>query len=273
MSQLPTVRQRCIDKIETFGKYDHPCYTKVMISESDHDLTTSSLAWPKLITGTLIKRYKRFLADVKLGNNRIVTAHCPNSGSMKACCENGRTVYLSRHNNPKRKLNYTWELIRMPDSLVGVNTLVPNRLVAASIRAGRIDELTGYDSLATEVRTSQGTRLDLLLGDKNGGRCYVEIKNATLVENHIAYFPDAVTTRGLKHLIELQALSEKGFRSVIFYLVQRMDARLFKPAAHIDPAYAKELKKAEQNGVEVLVYDAVINLEKISLGRKLPYRL
>lgn len=244
-----------------------------MNAENDSNRTFSGLPWPELTTGKLIKRYKRFLADVELEDGRTVTAHCPNSGSMKACSEPGRTVYLSYHNNPKRKLKYTWELIEMPNSLVGVNTIVPNRLVNKSIRAGKVEELTGYDSIVPEVKTSKGTRLDLLLSNKENDRCYVEIKNCTLVKEKIAFFPDAVTTRGLKHLVELQNLSITGCRCVIFYLVQRMDACLFKPAVHIDDAYAEELKKAEKNGVEILVYDVVIDLEKIFLGKKLPYKL
>ncbi|MBW1894570.1 MAG: DNA/RNA nuclease SfsA [Deltaproteobacteria bacterium] len=244
-----------------------------MNAGNDTNRTFSGLPWPELIPGKLTKRYKRFLADVELEDGRTVTAHCPNSGSMKTCSEPGQTVYISYHNNPKRKLKYTWELIEMPDSLVGVNTMVPNRLVYKSIQAGKVEELTGYDNIVPEVKTSKGTRLDLLLSNRENNRCYVEIKNCTLVKDKIAFFPDAVTTRGLKHLVELQNLYATNCRSVIFYLVQRMDACLFKPAAHIDDAYARELMKAEKNGVEILVYDVVIDLEKILLGKKLPYRL
>ncbi len=228
------------------------------------------LAWPELIPGTLVKRYKRFMADVTLENGDVVTAHCPNSGSMTGCAEPGRPVYISFHDNPKRKLKYTWELIDMPDSLVGVNTLVPNRLVKKSIEDGRVEELKGYDTVKAEVKIDTGSRLDLLL-TKGDEKCFVEIKNCTLVEDGAALFPDAVTTRGRKHLVELQELASEGCRCAMFYLIQRMDAKTFGPADHIDPAYGEELRKAMKNGVEVLIYDVVIDLERIVLGEKIPW--
>lgn len=232
----------------------------------------ATLEWPKLIQGTLIKRYKRFMADVRLKNGHVVTAHCPNSGSMKACSEPGRPVYLSRHNKPSRRLKYTWELIDMGRSLVGVNTMVPNRLTEASIAAGYVKALSGYDTIRSEVKYGENSRIDLLL--ENGGeRCFVEVKNCTLVTDGLACFPDAVTSRGLKHLVELQEQIRQGDRSVMFYLVQRMDAERFRPADHIDPAYGQELRKAVQRGVEILVYDVAIDLEGISLNRRLPYQL
>ncbi len=241
---------------------------------------SGTLSWPELIPGTLIKRYKRFLADVKLKDGRVVTAHCPNTGSMQGCSEPGRPVYLSFHDNPKRKLKYTWELIKMPTSLVGTNTLVPNRLVKASIEAGDIKELKGYDTVKAEVNTGHGSRLDLLLtagglltAEGKKPSCFVEIKNCTMVTDGLAAFPDAVTTRGLKHLVELQRLARQGYRSVIFYLVQRMDARLFRPADKIDPAYGAELRRAKKNRVEIIVYDVVLDLEKIVIGSRVPYRL
>lgn len=212
------------------------------------------------------------MADVKLRNGHVVTAHCPNSGSMKACSEPGRPVYLSKHNKPSRRLKYTWELIDMGKSLVGVNTIVPNRLTKASIVAGYVKALTGYDTIRSEVKYGKNSRIDLLLenGEK---RCFVEVKNCTLVTDGLACFPDAVTSRGLKHLVELQEQVRQGDRSVMFYLVQRMDAERFRPADHIDPVYGQELRKAVQNGVEILVYDAAIDLEEISLNRELPYQL
>ena len=238
------------------------------------NLTPSKdLAWPELIPGILVKRYKRFMADVKLADGKVVTAHCPNSGSMLECCEPGRPVYLSLHDNPKRKLKYTWELIEMPTSIVGINTLIPNRLVAESIEAGLVPYLNGYDNVAREVKISGNTRLDILLSSKDGNRCYVEIKNCTLVKERIACFPDAVTSRGLKHLIELSSLISQGFRCVIFYVIQRMDAKIFQPADHIDPAYGRELREALKHGVEILVYDTRIDLKTISLNRKIPCKL
>ncbi|ABW67902.1 DNA/RNA nuclease SfsA [Desulfosudis oleivorans] len=226
--------------------------------------------WPPLIKGTLIKRYKRFLADVRLGNNRMVTAHCPNSGSMKACCEPGRPVYISRQNSPARKLKYTWELIDMPGSLVGVNTGIPNALVRRSIEKGYIHPLKGYDRVTPEVKTSAHTRLDLMLENtKTGGRCYVEVKNCTLVENRTASFPDAVTERGKKHLLELQGLAANGHRCAMVFLIQRMDATTFRPADPIDPAYGRTLREVARSGVELYAYDVNIDLERIIIGRRI----
>jgi sugar fermentation stimulation protein A len=230
---------------------------------------TARLAWPELMEGTLIRRYQRFLADVRLRNAHVVTAHCPNSGSMKTCAEPGRPVYLSRHDNPKRRLVYTWELIDMGSSLVGVNTLVPNRLVKAAVAAGVIDALAGYDALRSEVKYGESSRIDLLL-ERAGQKCFVEVKNCTLVVDGSASFPDAVTSRGLKHLVELQAQVQKGHRAVMFFLVQRMDAHVFRPADAIDPAYGKELRRAVQNGVEALAYDVSLDLTGIGLNRCLP---
>jgi sugar fermentation stimulation protein A len=231
------------------------------------------LKWPDLIPGILVKRYKRFLADVKLNDSRIVTAHCPNTGSMTGCCESGRPVYLSFHDNPKRKLKYTWELIEMPTSLVGVNTLVPNRLVLKSVKTGVVPELSGYETVEREVKISARSRIDLALTAVDRKRCYVEIKNCTLVDNCVALFPDAVTSRGLKHITELQAVVDSGCRGVMFYLIQRVDAAVFKPADHIDPAYGKGLRRAVKGGLEILVYDVVIDLNGIKLNRKIPYEL
>lgn len=186
-------------------------------------ITHSGVEWPDLILGTLIKRYKRFLADIRLKNGGTVTAHCPNSGTMKECSEPGRPVFISQSNNPKRKLKYTWEIIEMPTSLVGVNTLIPNRLVKTSIANKLVAELNNYDTIKSEIAINNNkSRLDLLLTENNSeNKCYVEIKNCTLVENGIASFPDAVTKRGLKHLVELQKLAAQENRCVMFYLIQR----------------------------------------------------
>ena len=241
--------------------------------EMTHSTKESKLTWPPLLPGTLIKRYKRFLADVRLKNNMIVTAHCPNTGSMQGCCQPGRPVFVSKHNNPRRKLKYTWELIKMPDSLVGINTLVPNRLVARAIGAGVIDELSGYENIAREVKIGNHSRIDLLLSNNSGERCFVEIKNCTLVSDGVAYFPDAVTSRGLKHLQELQKMVSNGCRCVMFYFIQRMDARKFSPADQIDSVYAKTLREVTKKGVEILAYDVDIDLEGIQLRNKIPIRL
>lgn len=216
---------------------------------------------PPLIKGKLIKRYKRFLADIELENGETVTAHCPNSGSMKGCAQPGAEAWISQSTNPKRKLKYTWELTRIDGTFIGINTLVPNRLVKASVENNLIPELTGYSQVKSEVKTSEHTRLDLMLEDDNKPPCFVEIKNCTLVENGIARFPDAVTTRGQKHIQELVDLAAKGHRAALFFLVQRTDADRFTPAADIDPEYAEKLMQARLKGVEVIIRDVAFNLD------------
>ena len=234
---------------------------------------TGVLLWPELVGGILVKRYKRFLADVKLDNGTLVTAHCPNTGRMQGCSEPGRPVYLSRHDSLKRKLKYTWELIQMPGSLVGINTLVPNRLVFQAAQAGLIPELGGYNAAVREVSIESGSRIDLLLCNGQKDRCYVEIKNCTLVEDGTALFPDAVTARGLKHLKELETLVKAGCRCVMFYFIQRMDARIFRPADGIDADYGRGLRRAVDRGIEMLAYDVSIDLSGIRLNRKIPCAL
>lgn len=235
--------------------------------------SAAALPWPPLTAGTLVRRYQRFRADVRLADGRTLTAHCPNTGRMLGCCEPGRPVYLSHHPRPERRLPFTWELIRMPASLVGVNTLVPNRLVAAAAHAGAIPELSGYSEVRREVRLAPGTRIDLELVRPGGERCLVEVKNCTLVEDGAALFPDAVTARGRRHLEELAQRVGPGSRSVIFFLVQRMDAERFRPAAAIDPHYAAALQAAAAQGVEVLAYDAHIDLTALRLRRRLPVEI
>lgn len=236
-------------------------------------MTDAGYKLPPLIKGTLIRRYKRFLADVMLETGETITVHCPNSGSMKGCAFPGSSVWLSISDNPKRKYPHTWELAEVPDTLIGINTIVPNRLVKQAIEKGQVKELQGYDRIFPEVKTADHTRLDLALEKDDGKICYIEIKNCTLVENGAAMFPDAVTTRGQKHLEELERLASLGHRSVIFFLVQRMDAKVFRPAARIDPAYAEKLKKAHRNRVEIIVYDTVIDTCSIRLARRLHVEL
>lgn len=230
------------------------------------------MKWPKLISGTLIRRYKRFLFDVRLRNHHTITAHCPNTGSMLGCSTPGSRVYLSKHNNPRRNLKYTVEMIEIDTTLVGINTLLPNRLIRKSITAGKIEALSGYSHIRPEVPYGENSRIDLLLEDDKK-KCFVEIKNCTLVEDHVAYFPDAVSKRGLKHLLELQRQVKAGYRCVMFYLIQRTDAKSFKPADHIDPEYGRGLRSAVSGGVEIMVYDVKLNLEKIELNKPVPYVL
>ena len=226
-----------------------------------------------LIPGRLIKRYKRFLADVELRGGEIVTAHCANSGSMLNVKEPGSEVWLSPARNPDRKLRYTWELIKIGDTLVGINTALPNSIVEEAIVEGKIPELMGYESLRREVTYGKNSRIDSLLEDPLHPTCYVEVKNVTLKrglgETNLVEFPDSVTTRGAKHLAELSDMITDGHRSVMVYLVQRQDGDTFTIAEDIDPAYKTALDKAMSIGVEILCYQCVLDTKKIEISKPL----
>lgn len=225
-----------------------------------------------LYAGRLLRRYQRFLADVLLESGETVIAHCPNSGSMKGCAAPGSPVLLSLSPNPKRKLAYTWELVEADGVWVGINTSLPNRIVHEAIAAGEVPELAGYNAIRPEVPYGTGSRIDLLLtGDRPP--CYVEVKNVTLVEKGLALFPDAVTTRGQKHLRELMEVVRRGERGVIFFLVQRPDAASVSPADAIDPEYGRLLRLAATHGVEPLAYQAEVTPDHIRLTRRLPVLL
>ena len=227
---------------------------------------------PPLIHGTLLRRYKRFLADIALGDGSKITAHCPNPGSMLDVAVPERPVALSRSSEPKRKLQYTWEMIRLGRSWVGVNTVRPNGLVAESIERNRIPELAGYE-LKREVRYGKNTRFDFLLTDPDRPDCYVEVKNVTLADGETALFPDSVTVRGQKHLRELQDAARRGHRAVMLFWVYRQDCRWFSPADHIDPVYGRLLRRAVRNGVEVLVYSARVSPRQVLSDGPLTMRL
>lgn len=225
-----------------------------------------------LIKGTLVRRYKRFLADVLLEDGREVTAHCANPGAMLGLMEPGSDVWLSPAANPDRKLKYSWELLRVGDGLVGINTSLPNAIVTEAIENGKIPELTGYDNLRREVKYGQNSRIDILL--ESDGKppcyvppCYVEVKNVHLRRGEPAEFPDSVTKRGAKHLVELGDMAEAGNRAVMFYLIQREDCDSFKIAADIDPGYDAGLKVAISRGVEILCYRCKLSTEEILLDR------
>jgi len=222
----------------------------------------------KLIPGKLIKRYKRFLTDVQLEDGSVVTAHCPNSGSMKTCNTPGWKVLLSKSDNPRRKLKYTWELLHNGKCWIGINTHRANHLAVEAIQRGWIPELSGYENLATEKKYGQNSRIDILLSSGQK-QCFVEVKNVTLAEEDGFYkFPDSVTSRGLKHLGELQEMIKLGHRAVMLFAIQRSDGTIFKPAAHIDPKYAAALKEVFEQGVEVLAYRANISPNNIELKHK-----
>jgi len=224
---------------------------------------------PSLIHGKLIKRYKRFLADIQMPDGKILTAHCPNTGTMLSCSTPGSAVQLSVSDNPKRKYPHTLEMVMDNATWVGVNTSRTNKLVIEAIKKGQIQEFTDIDSVQAEVKTSKESRLDLLV--KKGDRdIYIEIKNCSLAVDGCAMFPDAVTTRGTKHLKELIRLKKEGNESCIFFLVQRMDADEFAPAAHIDPVYASTLTLAVEAGVKILIYQAEVNPNGVDVVRPLP---
>ena len=215
---------------------------------------------------TFIKRYKRFLVDVKLPNNKNLTVHCPNSGSMKGCLGPDWDVIISDSQNPKRKLQYTLEMLHNGTCWIGINTHLANRIVTEAIEQQNIPLLNGYSSIKNEVKYGQNSRIDILL-EKEDQKCYVEVKNVTLVDDEGYYtFPDARTERGFKHLQELTEMVREGHRAVMFYLVQRSDGSGFRPAVHIDPAYAEGLKTAVNAGVETLVYRADVSPEEITVA-------
>lgn len=224
----------------------------------------------ELIKGKLIKRYKRFLADVELEGGEVVTAHCANSGSMLSVKDEGATVWLSPSNNPKRKLKFTWEIIEVEGFNVGINTSLPNKIVEEAILAGQIKELTGYGSLRREVKYGQNSRIDVLLEDEAKPKCYVEVKNVTLKRGDNADFPDSVTARGAKHLRELGDMVEEGHRSVMFYLVQRADCKIMDIARDIDATYDEELKTALKRGVEVICYQCDVRTDEIFVTTPVP---
>ena len=224
-----------------------------------------------LVEGRLIRRYKRFLADIALATGEDVLAHCANPGAMLGLAEPGSEVWLSPAATPTRKLAWSWELVRVGDHLVGINTSHPNRLVAEAIDAGLIPELAGYATLRREVRYGRNSRIDVLLEGSGRAPCYVEIKNVHLRRaTTAAEFPDCVTARGTKHLAELADAVAAGARAVMLYLVQRDDCDRFAIAGDIDPVYADGLRRARAIGVEILAYACRLSREGIDVARRLP---
>ncbi|MGI2173497.1 DNA/RNA nuclease SfsA [Shewanella ulleungensis] len=215
---------------------------------------------PKLETGVLLKRYKRFLADVALPDGQVITIHCPNTGSMKNCLFPGELVWFSTSDNPKRKYAHTWEIMQTDQQhLIGINTGRANALAEEAINQQIITELQGYDSLKREVKYGhENSRIDILLTSQNRPECYIEVKSCTLLEDQVGYFPDAVTTRGQKHLRELIQMVKMGHRAVLLFVVQHSGISTVKPARHIDPQYADLLEQAVSKGVEVLAYKTVL---------------
>lgn len=222
---------------------------------------------PAFESGTLIKRYKRFLADIRLEDGTEVTLHCPNTGSMKNCLFPEHTVWFSTSSNPKRKYSRTWELMQTPDNdVIGINTGRANQLAEEAIKAGIITELLGYKSVKREVKYgNENSRIDLLLEAEGLPLCYIEVKSCTLLEGQQGYFPDSVTTRGQKHLRELMEMVKAGHRAVLLFVVQHSGIQSVKAAKHIDPDYANLLQQAKKAGVEVLAYRCLLNKDEIKL--------
>lgn len=209
---------------------------------------------PPFEQGKLLRRYKRFLADVLLDDGTEITIHCPNTGSMRNCLFPGERVWFSTSDNPKRKYAHTWEQAASDEGhIIGINTGRANALAAEAIEAGVISELTGYDRLRREVKYgSENSRIDLLLESEDKPACYIEVKSCTLLEQGQGYFPDAVTTRGQKHLRELMEMVKQGHRAVLLFVVQHTGITTVAAARHIDPEYAELLTQAHQAGVEIL---------------------
>lgn len=230
-----------------------------------------------LLQGQFIRRYKRFFVDVLLPNGETIVCHSPNTGSMKGLLIEGVDAWVTPHNDPKRKLQYTLEILGTEaGGTVGVNTMRPNKIVATGIENGHISELAGYEHLKHEVKygAEEKSRIDILLSDDAKEDCYVEVKNVTLREDvgdtATAQFPDSVSTRGQKHLRELADMAKEGKRAVMVFLVQRDDCSEFRPAAHIDPDYARLLTEVTAVGVEALCYACAVTADSITITHKLP---
>ena len=226
-----------------------------------------------LAHGVLVSRYKRFFADVVLDDGTALTAHCPNPGAMLGLNTPGLGVWLSASDNPKRKLAWTLELVEADGGLVGINTLLPNRLVAEALADDAISELTGYDIHRPEVRMGEASRVDFVLEGPCRRRCWLEVKNVHLRRSGgLAEFPDCVAARSLRHLRELTARVAERDRAVQLFIIQRTDCEAFAACADLDPAYAHGLDQAADAGVEILAYACEIGAREIKIARRIPWR-
>lgn len=222
---------------------------------------------------TLIKRYKRFLTDVILENGEKVTIHCANTGAMTGCGDPGDTIWYSTSDNPKRKYSRSWELTEKANGdMICINTMRANQLAKEAITSAAISQLTGYEHLTTEVKYGdENSRIDILLDDPKLGKCYIEVKSASLLENDCGYFPDTVSVRGQKHLRELMAVKKSGHRAVLLFVVQHTGIKTLKPAKHLDRDYSDLVKQAINQGVEVFAYASTIETDKISLVEQISF--
>ncbi len=224
-----------------------------------------------LLKGYLIKRYKRFLADIDLEDGTFITAHCPNSGAMQGLTTPGTPVWVSKATNPNRKLPFTWEMAEVDGTFVGMNTSNPNHLVEEAIQTSVIQELQGYQSLRREVPYGQNSRIDILLQNQEGSLTYVEVKHVHLKRGKIAAFPSSVTTRGAKHMRELSEMVDQGYQAYIVYVVQRNDCDGFEIATDIDPNYGEDTLKAIKNGVKPLVYACEVTPYAITITHRMNF--
>lgn len=230
------------------------------------------MKFQELISGKLVKRYKRFLADIILENGQEITAHVPNSGAMTSCIEEGCQVWVTFHDNPKRKLKYTLELTQMHKNLICTNTGVANKIAIEAIQNNVIKELQGYNSIKAEQKYGQNSRIDILL-EKEHEKCFVEIKSVSLKIKDKLAFPDSITSRGTKHLNELKDMVKEGHRAVMLYVIQRTDKAPFRLASEIDKKYYETFKEVTKQGVEVLVYQSDINLKEIKIKNSVEMEL
>ena len=224
----------------------------------------------KLLKGTLIKRYKRFFVDINY-KNTVITGHCPNTGSMMGLLDKGNKVWFSKSDNPKRKLKYTLQIIEINKKKIGVNTLLTNKIVHEALSLKKIDKLNKFSNIKSEVKFTESTRFDFLLSNEKE-KCFLEVKNVTLLRNkNIAEFPDALTSRGTKHLNELIKAKRKGYQTYMLYLIQIEGCDSFKIAKDIDQEYKFTFDKALKNGVKILCYDCKLNNEDIKLNKQIKY--
>ncbi|HON17964.1 MAG TPA: DNA/RNA nuclease SfsA [Salinivirgaceae bacterium] len=224
---------------------------------------------PPLIHGRFLKRYQRFLVDVQLDDGQIITAHCPNSGSMMSCLEPMAEVFLSYSNNPQRKLPYTWEMIKINGIWVGINTNVPNRLIYELLQTGAFTTVPKLENIRREVVFGD-SRFDIF-GEDNSESWYIEVKNVTLNDSGVARFPDAKTLRGQKHLKTLMEVMRQGHNAAMIYVIQRTDVHAFAPAWDIDPIYSKLLLEAFESGVKIIPVQYQVTPDKITPKRVIPF--
>ena len=226
----------------------------------------------KLISGLFVKRYKRFFVDIKI-NNKIITAHCPNTGSMMGLLKKGNNVWISKSNNPKRKLKYTLQIIEDQKSKVGINTHLTNKIVFEALDKRTIKNFENLDKIQSEVKFGKNTRFDFLITAKYK-KTFIEVKNVTLSrEKKIAEFPDAITSRGLKHIEELLEANKKGYKIYLFFVIQRNDCNKFKLAKDIDPEYCELLLKAVKKNLKILCYDCKFSPKGIELNREIQLKI